>query len=301
MVAFRVCNKPFKPLGGPSGRVKSREAISAISSEGTGTQLGVPNEEKDDKDSDADYEGDDHVSDAQDTDDEDEETESDVDEIYKYKIHVHKDMDAAMAEPEIVKHEKKEKDVISDAAKSDVEKSAEEEENAKKAAGSNFQVKESTEFPLPSSSLSVSSGFGYLLLVFLLSLRACIVLAASCSSGKGIDYAAGERLRKLRPKEAWDTIRRLAQYEDEGWNDNFTPDDVSLNFENPNTEQLLGTMEHKVMRKRVRSTRGQASSSRQETMEERVRKPSVTASHVIRDASSLLIRNRLFVQGFVGE
>nr|GEU87073.1 hypothetical protein [Tanacetum cinerariifolium] len=26
-VAFRVCNKPFKPLGGPSGRLKSREGF----------------------------------------------------------------------------------------------------------------------------------------------------------------------------------------------------------------------------------------------------------------------------------
>ncbi|GKA89190.1 zinc finger, CCHC-type containing protein [Tanacetum coccineum] len=32
----------------------------------------------------------------------------------------------------------------------------------------------------------------------------------------GIDYVAGERLRKLRPDEAWATIEELAQYEDEG-------------------------------------------------------------------------------------
>ncbi|GJX29727.1 zinc finger, CCHC-type containing protein [Tanacetum coccineum] len=38
---------------------------------------------------------------------------------------------------------------------------------------------------------------------------------------KGIDYAAGGRLRKLRPDEAWATIERLAQYENEGWNDAF--------------------------------------------------------------------------------
>jgi hypothetical protein len=27
MIAFSLCNKPFKPLGLPSGRVKSREAL----------------------------------------------------------------------------------------------------------------------------------------------------------------------------------------------------------------------------------------------------------------------------------
>ncbi|GJU87827.1 hypothetical protein Tco_1295373 [Tanacetum coccineum] len=62
----------------------------------------------------------------------------------------------------------------------------------------------------------------------------------------GIDYAAGGRLRKLRPDEAWATIKMLAQYEDEGWNDTFIPDEVSLNYENPDIKQLLGIMEHKV-------------------------------------------------------
>ncbi|GKA94161.1 hypothetical protein Tco_0816147 [Tanacetum coccineum] len=41
----------------------------------------------------------------------------------------------------------------------------------------------------------------------------------------GIDYAAGERLRKLRPDEAWATIEKLSQYEDEGWNDAVIPDE----------------------------------------------------------------------------
>ncbi|GJV97834.1 hypothetical protein Tco_1549411 [Tanacetum coccineum] len=62
----------------------------------------------------------------------------------------------------------------------------------------------------------------------------------------GIDYAAGGRLRKLRPNEAWATIKMLAQYEDEGWNDTFIPDEVSLNYENLDIEQLLGIMKHKV-------------------------------------------------------
>ncbi|GKA30718.1 hypothetical protein Tco_0717023 [Tanacetum coccineum] len=63
---------------------------------------------------------------------------------------------------------------------------------------------------------------------------------------KGIDYAAGGRLRKLRLDEAWAAIERLAQYENEGWNDAFILDEVSLNYENPNIEQLLGIMERKV-------------------------------------------------------
>ncbi|GJX30842.1 hypothetical protein Tco_0240697 [Tanacetum coccineum] len=61
-----------------------------------------------------------------------------------------------------------------------------------------------------------------------------------------IDYVAGGRLRKLSSKEAWETIERLAQYEDEGWNDDFFPDKVNLNYENPNIKQLLGVMERKI-------------------------------------------------------
>ncbi|GKF47407.1 hypothetical protein Tco_0137209, partial [Tanacetum coccineum] len=60
------------------------------------------------------------------------------------------------------------------------------------------------------------------------------------------DYAEGGRLRNLRPDEAWATIERLAQYEDEGWNDAVLPDEVSLNYENPDIEQLLGIMERRV-------------------------------------------------------
>ncbi|GJS24579.1 hypothetical protein Tco_0453211 [Tanacetum coccineum] len=33
-----------------------------------------------------------------------------------------------------------------------------------------------------------------------------------------IDYAVGGRLRKLRPEEAWKTIKDLDQYEEEEWN-----------------------------------------------------------------------------------
>ncbi|GJT90764.1 hypothetical protein Tco_1079609 [Tanacetum coccineum] len=63
---------------------------------------------------------------------------------------------------------------------------------------------------------------------------------------KGINYASGGRLRKLRPDEVWAAIERMAQYEDEGWNDALIPDGVSLNYKNPDIEQLLEFMERKV-------------------------------------------------------
>nr|GEV87204.1 hypothetical protein [Tanacetum cinerariifolium] len=102
-----------------------------------------------------------------------------------------------------------------------------------------------------------------------------------CTTQMGIDYAASGRLRKLRPDEAWATIERLAQYEDEGWNDAFIPVEMSLNYENLDIEQLLGIMERKVdtlmkdsislmgrseitMSKRQRSTREQSSLAQEE-------------------------------------
>ncbi|GKB35013.1 hypothetical protein Tco_0879955 [Tanacetum coccineum] len=67
-----------------------------------------------------------------------------------------------------------------------------------------------------------------------------------CTTQMGINYTTGRILRKLRPNEAWATIEELAQYEDEGWNDTVIPEEVSLNYENPDIEQVLGIMEHKV-------------------------------------------------------
>ncbi|GKF69611.1 hypothetical protein Tco_0202668, partial [Tanacetum coccineum] len=123
----------------------------------------LDDEEKDDKEGDVDDEGDDHISDTQDTDDEDDENESDEDEIYKYKIRVRKYVDVEIAEAETVENENQEKDVMTVAAKPDVEKIAEEQgdvEFIENVMGFNYQVKESTEFLLLSSSLSVSFGFG---------------------------------------------------------------------------------------------------------------------------------------------
>ncbi|GKF30237.1 hypothetical protein Tco_0096579, partial [Tanacetum coccineum] len=141
--------------------------VSTTSSEGTSTKPGVPDEEKKkDNDGDADDdddEDDDHISDIQDTDNEDAKTEFDKDEIYKYKIQVRKDVDVEMVGAETVKRENKEKDEMIDAGKADVEKIAEEKgdvELAGNAMISDYQVKESTELPLPSFSLSVSYGFG---------------------------------------------------------------------------------------------------------------------------------------------
>ncbi|GKB65312.1 hypothetical protein Tco_0921498 [Tanacetum coccineum] len=60
-----------------------------------------------------------------------------------------------------------------------------------------------------------------------------------------IDCAVGGRLRKLRPEEAWATIKKLAQYEDEGWNDLVDPNEGSLDHENSDIEKLLGIIERK--------------------------------------------------------
>ncbi|GJX32118.1 zinc finger, CCHC-type containing protein [Tanacetum coccineum] len=61
-----------------------------------------------------------------------------------------------------------------------------------------------------------------------------------------VDYTAGGRLRKLSEEKAWATIEELARYEDEGWNDLVALGEGSLDYENPNIEQLLGVMECKV-------------------------------------------------------
>ncbi|GJW56121.1 hypothetical protein Tco_0102852 [Tanacetum coccineum] len=141
-----------------AAQVRNRSRFGINKSEHSkDSQLMSDEEEKKDNDGDADDddedEDDDHISDIQDTDDEDEETESDNDEIYMYKIQVHKDVDVEMVGAETVEHENKEEDEMTDAAKSDVEL-------ARNAMTSDYQVKVSIELPLPSSSLSVSSGFG---------------------------------------------------------------------------------------------------------------------------------------------
>ncbi|GKD29818.1 hypothetical protein Tco_1240596, partial [Tanacetum coccineum] len=61
-----------------------------------------------------------------------------------------------------------------------------------------------------------------------------------------IDYATGRRLRKLRPEVAWETIKDIAQYEEEGWNDPAILEEGRLDYINPDLEQLLGVMEYKV-------------------------------------------------------
>ncbi|GKC39214.1 hypothetical protein Tco_1051598 [Tanacetum coccineum] len=68
-----------------------------------------------------------------------------------------------MVGAETVERENKEKDEMADAAKANVEKTAEEKSDVELAGNtmtSDYEVKVSTELLLPSSSLSVSSGFG---------------------------------------------------------------------------------------------------------------------------------------------
>ncbi|GJU49148.1 zinc finger, CCHC-type containing protein [Tanacetum coccineum] len=52
--------------------------------------------------------------------------------------------------------------------------------------------------------------------------------------------------QKTKARRSLGRFERLTQYENEGWNDAFIPEDVSLNYENPDIEQLRGIMEHKV-------------------------------------------------------
>ncbi|GJS39132.1 hypothetical protein Tco_0564175 [Tanacetum coccineum] len=63
---------------------------------------------------------------------------------------------------------------------------------------------------------------------------------------KTVDYTVGGRLRKMSAEKSWATIKELARYEDEGWNDPIIPEKEGLNYENPDLKQLLGIMECKV-------------------------------------------------------
>ncbi|GJU43865.1 hypothetical protein Tco_1201131 [Tanacetum coccineum] len=53
-------------------------------------------------------------------------------------------------------------------------------------------------------------------------------------------------MTKENAKKSWATIKELARYEDEGWNDPIVLKKEGLNYENPDLKQLLGIMECKV-------------------------------------------------------
>nr|GEU89188.1 zf-CCHC domain-containing protein/DUF4219 domain-containing protein/UBN2 domain-containing protein [Tanacetum cinerariifolium] len=61
-----------------------------------------------------------------------------------------------------------------------------------------------------------------------------------------IDYAAGRRLKKLRLKEAWETIEDLAQHEEKEWNDPFFLEKESPNYIDTTLEHELESMECRV-------------------------------------------------------
>ncbi|GKB53566.1 hypothetical protein Tco_0904319 [Tanacetum coccineum] len=61
-----------------------------------------------------------------------------------------------------------------------------------------------------------------------------------------IDYAAGGRLRKLRPKEAWETIEDLAQHEEEELNEPIFSKKGSPGYIDATLEQELESMECRV-------------------------------------------------------
>nr|GEU40274.1 zinc finger, CCHC-type [Tanacetum cinerariifolium] len=58
-----------------------------------------------------------------------------------------------------------------------------------------------------------------------------------------VNYAVEGRLRKISAEKAWATIEMLARYKDEGWNNPIFLEEGSLNYKNPNIEQLLRVME----------------------------------------------------------
>ncbi|GJT97677.1 hypothetical protein Tco_1093195 [Tanacetum coccineum] len=61
-----------------------------------------------------------------------------------------------------------------------------------------------------------------------------------------IDYAAGERLRKLRPEEAWETIKDLAQHKEEEWNNPIFSKKESPDYIDATLKHELESMEHPV-------------------------------------------------------
>ncbi|GKD35708.1 hypothetical protein Tco_1251217, partial [Tanacetum coccineum] len=141
--------------------------VSATSSEGTGTKPGVLAEKKITPKENVILEyGSKHESkhskDSQVMFNEEEKKDNDGDANDEDEDDDHINVDVEMVGAITVEHKNKEKDEMTDAAKADVEKTAEEKgdaELARNAMTSDYQVKVSTEFLLPSSSLSVSSGF----------------------------------------------------------------------------------------------------------------------------------------------
>ncbi|GKB42744.1 hypothetical protein Tco_0887686 [Tanacetum coccineum] len=77
-----------------------------------------------------------------------------------------------------------------------------------------------------------------------------------------MDYAAGGWLKKISTEKAWATIEELARYEEEWWNDPVAPKEGSLDYKNPDIEQLLEVMEFKVdtLMKEVISLMGRSES-----------------------------------------
>ncbi|GJV34115.1 hypothetical protein Tco_1394515 [Tanacetum coccineum] len=149
-----------KGTGSKPGVPNEPAVGSTASSEGTGVKPGVPDEDKDitkekvilewGEDEDSEHDDDDNADAEKDDKDDDVDDEGDDEHI---------NVDEEMGEPEIIKQEKTEKEVLTDVAKLDTVKSAEEVGDAEKTIVSSSQVKESTVFPMPSSSLSISSGF----------------------------------------------------------------------------------------------------------------------------------------------
>nr|GEV40815.1 hypothetical protein [Tanacetum cinerariifolium] len=62
------------------------------------------------------------------------------------------------------------------------------------------------------------------------TLESCHTTLQRYATQMAIDYAAGGRLRKLRVELAWETIKNLAQYKGEGWNEPIFPNKGSPDY-----------------------------------------------------------------------
>ncbi|GJZ37775.1 hypothetical protein Tco_0583966 [Tanacetum coccineum] len=105
------------------------------------------------------------------------------------------------------------------------------------------------------------------------------------------------RLRKLRLDKAWAAIERLAQYKDEGWNDAFIPDEMSFNYENPDTGQILGIMERKVdtLMKGAISLIGKSKSVFRLTTNEMYRPPSEPSQDMDQDYAHMVAASKVLM------
>ncbi|GJR43836.1 hypothetical protein Tco_1311939 [Tanacetum coccineum] len=78
------------------------------------------------------------------------------------------------------------------------------------------------------------------------SLIMVLIYGFDYTTHMAIDHAAGGRLRKLRPEEAWETIEDLAKYEEEEWNEPIFLENGNPDYIDANLEHELESIERRV-------------------------------------------------------